>query len=90
MLGEDNVYINEVHNVVAIVKNFQEAAAVMQRIYEMFGVKSTITITYEGKGKVYFAPKTPVDKARALEWEKDHNIPSLPLNDPRKYLTGGH
>lgn len=90
MLGQNNVYINKVHNVVGIVKDFQEAGAVMQRIYEMFGVKSSLTVTYEGKGKVYFAPNTPVDKARALEWEQDHNSPTVLLDDPRKYLLGGH
>jgi hypothetical protein len=68
-------YINKMRNVVCEAPSMQEAPAIMQTIYAQFGVKSSVTITWEGKTKIYWDPKTPVDKAPALAYAKQAGLP---------------
>ena len=78
------VKVNAVHNVVAEVGDMQTAGAVLAHIYGSFGVKGSFMLTWDGKGKLYFDPKTPVDLAPALAYAKNAGLP--PPN-PRKYLA---
>jgi hypothetical protein len=78
------VKINAVHNVVAEVPDMPTGGAVLQTIYTQFGVKGSFMVTWEGKGKIYFDPKTPVETPIALAYAK---AAGLPLPDPRKYLA---
>ena len=88
MLGQDNVKINAMHNVVAYVQDMQEAAAVMQMIYEMFGVRGSFMVTWKGDGKLYFAPDTDVDKQAVLAYNNKHpELPPVNLSSPKLYLT---
>lgn len=88
MLGQDDVKINAMHNVVAYVHDMQEAAAVMQIIYEMFGVRGSFMITWKGDGKLYFAPETDVDKQAVLAYNNKHpELPPVNLSSPKLYLT---
>lgn len=88
MLGQDNVKINAMHNVVAYVHDMQEAAAVMQMIYEMFGVRGSFMVTWKGDGKLYFAPETDVDKQAVLAYNNKHpELPPVNLSSPKLYLT---
>lgn len=88
MLGQEDVKINAMHNVVAYVHNMQEAAAVMQMIYEMFGVRGSFMVTWKGDGKLYFAPETDVDKQAVLAYNNKHpELPPVNLSSPKLYLT---
>lgn len=88
MLGQDDVKINAMHNVVAYVHDMQEAAAVMQMIYEMFGVRGSFMVTWKGDGKLYFAPETDVDKQAVLAYDNKHpELPPVNLSSPKFYLT---
>ena len=88
MLGQDNVKINAMHNVVTYVHDMQEAAAVMQMIYEMFGVRGSFMVTWKGDGKLYFAPDTDVDKQAVLAYNNKHpELPPVNLSSPKLYLT---
>jgi len=69
------VKINAMKNVVAEVPDMQTAGAVLQKIYQAFGVKGSFMVTWEGKGKLYFDPKTPIDKAPALAYAKQAGLP---------------
>jgi len=69
------VKINAMRNVVAEVADMPTAGAVLQTIYQQFGVKGSFMVTREGKGKLYFDPKTPVDKAVALAYAKQAKLP---------------
>ena len=77
--------INAMRNVVCSVKDMQEAAALLQTIYEQFGVKGSFMVTWEGNGKVYFDPRTPVDTKMQIAYAKAHNL-ALPSTDPKKYI----
>jgi hypothetical protein len=77
-------YINKMQNVVCPVDSMQDGAALMQDIYQKFGVKSSVVITYEGLTKVYIDPKTPIDQKIALAYAK---AVGLPPPNPRKYLA---
>jgi hypothetical protein len=68
-------YINKMQNVVCEAPSMQEAPAIMQTIYAQFGMKSSVTITYEGKTKIYWDPRSPVDKAPALSYAKQAGLP---------------
>jgi hypothetical protein len=68
-------YVNKMNNVVVEVPTIQDAPAVMATIFQQFGVKSSVTITWEGKPKIYWDPKTPVDKAPALAYAKAAGLP---------------
>jgi hypothetical protein len=76
--------INAMSNVVAEVNDGQTAAAVLSTIYQQFGVKGSFMMTWEGKGKLYWAPDTPVDQAPMLAYAK---TAGLPPPNPRKYLA---
>jgi hypothetical protein len=76
--------INAMRNVVAEVKDGQTAAAVLSIIYQQFGVKGSFMMTWEGKGKLYWAPDTIVDQAPMLAYAK---AAGLPPPNPRKYLA---
>jgi hypothetical protein len=78
------VKINAMNNVVADVPDMQTASAVMSAIYQQFGVKSSFMMTWDGKGKLYWSPDTPVEQAPALAYAKNAGLP--PPN-PRKYLA---
>jgi len=69
------VKINAMKNVVAEVPDMPTAGTVLQKIYQMFGVKGSFMVTWEGKGKLYFDPKTPVDKPIALAYAKQAKLP---------------
>ena len=89
MLGQDDVKINAMHNVVAYVHDMQEAAAVLQRIYDYFGVRGSFMITWKGDGKLYFAPETDVDKQAVLDYENKHpTVAKIDFSSPKAYLTG--
>jgi hypothetical protein len=78
------VKINAVNNVVAEVPDMPTAGAVLQTIYTQFGVKGSFMVTWEGKGKLYFDPKTPVETPVALAYAK---ATGLPPPNPRRYLA---
>jgi hypothetical protein len=69
------VKINAVKNVVAEVPDMPTAGAALQKIYQMFGVKGSFMVTWEGKGKLYWDPKTPVEKPIALAYAKQAGLP---------------
>ena len=77
--------INAMKNVVAEVSDMPTAAAVLQKIYEQFGVKGSFMITWTGAGKLYWDPKTPVDTPVALAYAKAQGLPP-PSTDPKKYI----
>jgi hypothetical protein len=78
------VKINAMNNVVAEVQDMPTAGAVLQSIYNQFGVKGSFMVTWEGKGKIYFDPKTPIETPIALAYAK---ATGLPPPNPRKYLA---
>jgi hypothetical protein len=80
-------YVNKLHNVVCEAPSMQDAPAIMSAIYQSFGVKSSVTITWEGKVKIYWSPETPIDKAPALAYAKATGLPPPPLNNPRALLA---
>lgn len=91
MLGQDDVKINAMHNVVAYVHDMQEAGAVLQMIYEQFGIKGSFVLTWKGDGKLYFAPETDVDRKPVLEYDNKHPaLPKIDFSSPKAYLTGGN
>lgn len=77
--------INAMNNVVVSVGDMSEAASVLQIIYEQFGVKGSFMVTWEGNGKVYFDPRTPVDTKMQIAYAKAHNM-ALPSKDPRRLI----
>jgi hypothetical protein len=78
-------YVNKMNNVVVEVKDLPTMMAVMQKIYQAFGVRGSMVIPWDGNhGKIYYDPKTPVDKAVALAYAKATGLP--PVN-PRRYLA---
>jgi len=78
------VKVNAMKNVVAEVNDSQTAAAVLSTIYQQFGVKGSFMMTWDGKGKIYWAPDTPVDKAPVIAYA---NAAGLPPPNPRRYLA---
>jgi hypothetical protein len=78
------VKINAMNNVVAEVLNMQDAGAVLSTIYQQFGVKGSFMVTWKGSGKVYFDPRTPVERAPMLAYAK---AAGLPPTNPRRYLA---
>lgn len=78
------VKINAMKNVVAEVPDMPTAGSVLQTIYTQFGVKGSFMVTWEGKGKLYFDPKTPIESSVALAYAKAVGLP--PIN-PKKYLA---
>jgi hypothetical protein len=78
------VKVNAMNNVVAEVPDMPAAGAVLQTIYTQFGVKGSFMVTWEGKGKIYFDPKTPIETPVALAYAK---ATGLPPPNPRKYLA---
>jgi hypothetical protein len=70
-----SVKINAMKNVVAEVPDMPAAGAVLQKIYQAFGVKGSFMVTWEGKGKLYWDPRTPVDKSVALAYAKQTSLP---------------
>jgi hypothetical protein len=76
--------VNAMKNVVAEVSDMQTAGAVLSTIYQQFGVKGSFMMTWDGKGKLYWAPDTPVDKAPMLAYSK---AAGLPPPNTRKYLA---
>lgn len=75
--------INAMRNVVAEVPDMQTAGAALQTIYQQFGVKGSFMVTWEGKGKLYWAPDTPVDRRQAVSYA---NQMGLPPPDARRYM----
>jgi hypothetical protein len=78
------VKINKMNNVVAEAPDGPTASAVMSTIYQMFGVKSSIMLTWEGTCKIYWSPETKPDTAPVLAYSK---ATGLPPPNPRKYLA---
>jgi hypothetical protein len=77
-------YVNKLNNIVVEVKDMPTMMAVMQKIYTSFGLRGSMVIPWDGtKGKIYYDPKEPVDKAIALAYAK---ATGLPPPNPRKYL----
>ncbi|MGL5913589.1 MAG: hypothetical protein ACRCZB_05435 [Bacteroidales bacterium] len=77
--------INAMKNVVVEVSDMKTASAVLKTIYEQFGVKGSFMITWEGNGKVYFDPRTPVDKNVALAYANSVGI-LPPSQNPKIYI----
>jgi len=69
------VKINAMKNVVISVPDMPTAGTVMSTIYQMFGIKTSLTITWDGQGKVYADPRTPIDKPVALAYAKQAKLP---------------
>jgi hypothetical protein len=78
------VKINKMNNVVAEAPDGPTASAVMSTIYQMFGVKSSIMLTWEGTCKIYWSPETKPDTAPMLAYSK---ATGLPPPNSRKYLA---
>ena len=78
------VKVNAVRNVVAEVPDMPTAGAVLSTIYQQFGVKGSFMVTWEGKGKLYWDPATPVDQTQVVAYAKSAGLP--PPN-PKKYLA---
>jgi hypothetical protein len=78
------VKTNAMRNVVAECPDPATMTAVLQTIYTQFGVKGSMMVTWDGKGKVYFSPETPPEAPIALAYAKATGLP--PIN-PRKYLA---
>jgi hypothetical protein len=78
------VKINRMNNIVAEAPDGPTASAVMSTIYQMFGVKSSIMLTWEGTCKIYWSPETKPDTAPILAYSK---ATGLPPPNPRKYLA---
>jgi hypothetical protein len=77
-------YVNKMNNVVCFCPTMQDGAAILQDIYQKFGVKGSVTITYNGDTKVYFDPKTLMEMPVALAYAK---AAGLPPPNPRRYLA---
>lgn len=77
--------INAMRNVVAEVSDMKTAAAVLQTIYQQFGVKGSFMLTWTGAGKLYWDPNTPVDKGVAIAYAKAQGLPP-PSDNPRQYI----
>lgn len=77
--------INAMNNVVVSVADMSQAASVLQTIYEQFGIKGSFMVTWEGNGKVYFDPRTPVDTKMQIAYAKAHNM-ALPSKDPKRLI----
>jgi hypothetical protein len=78
------VKINAMKNVVAECPDPATMTAVLQTIYNQFGIKGSMMVTWDGKGKVYFDPRTPMEQPVALAYAK---ATGLPPPNPRKYLA---
>lgn len=78
------VKVNAMNNVVAEVPDMKVAGTVLQTIYQQFGVKGSFMVTWEGKGKLYWDPRTPVDRAVAISYA---NSVGLPPPSSRGYLA---
>jgi hypothetical protein len=76
--------INAMKNVVVECPDPATMTAVLQTIYNAFGVRGSMMITWDNKGKVYFSPETPPDSSVALAYAK---ATGLPPPNPRKYLA---
>lgn len=77
--------INAMNNVVVSVADMSQAASVLQTIYEQFGIKGSFMVTWEGNGKVYFDPRTPIDTKMQIAYAKTHNM-ALPSKDPKRLI----
>lgn len=77
--------INAMKNVVVSVKDMAEAGAVLETIYQQFGIKGSFMVTWEGNGKIYFDPRTPVDTKMQIAYAKAHNM-ALPSTDPKRLI----
>lgn len=77
--------INAMKNVVAEVPDMQTAGAVLQTIYQQFGIKGSFMLTWTGSGKLYWDPKTPMDKPVALAYAKAQGLPPPSMN-PQQYI----
>jgi hypothetical protein len=76
--------INAMKNVVAECPDPATMTAVLQTIYSQFGIKGSMMVTWDGKGKVYFDPRTPLEMPVALTYAK---ATGLPPPNPHKYLA---
>jgi hypothetical protein len=78
-------YVNKMNNVVVEVKDLPTMMAVMQKIYQAFGVRGSMVIPWDGtRGKIYYDPKTPVETSVALAYAK---ATGLPPPNPRRCLA---
>ena len=77
--------INAMKNVVCEVPDMQTAGAVLQTIYNQFGVKGSFMLTWTGSGKLYWDPKTPVDTNVALSSARARGLPP-PRSNPKHYI----
>jgi len=78
------VKVNAMRNVVAEAPDSPTASAVATIIYQMFGVKCSFMLTWEGNMKLYWSPDTRPDQAPMLTYAKSAGLP--PVN-PRRYLS---
>jgi hypothetical protein len=76
--------INAMKNVVVECPDPATMTAVLQTIYNSFGVRGSMMITWDNKGKVYFSPETPPDSSVAIAYARATGLPSP---NPRKYLA---
>jgi hypothetical protein len=77
-------YINKMNNIVCPVPSMEDGAMLMQDIWNKWGIKTSVVITFEGLTKVYIDPKVKPDMKVALAYAK---ATGLPPPNPRKYLT---
>jgi hypothetical protein len=78
-------YINKLGNVVVEVKDLPTMMAVMQKIYQSFGVRGSMVIPWDGlRGKVYYDPKEKPNQANVIAYAR---ATGLPPPNPHKYLA---
>jgi hypothetical protein len=71
-----DAYVNKMNNVVCPTKTMADASAVLQYAYEAFGVQGNAFINFTGQEiKLYFDPRQPQDKAKALSYAKAVGLP---------------
>jgi hypothetical protein len=79
-----NPYINKMNNIVCPVPSMEDGAMLMQDIFNKWGVRPSVVITYEGQTKIYIDPKVKPDMKVALAYA---NAVGLPPPNPHKYLA---
>jgi hypothetical protein len=79
-----NPYINKMNNIVCPVPSMEDGAMLMQDIFNKWGVKSSVVITYEGLTKIYIDPKVKPDMKVAVAYA---NAVGLPPPNPHKYFA---
>jgi hypothetical protein len=76
-------YINKMNNIVCPVPSMEDGAMLMQDIFNKWGVKSSVVITYEGQTKIYIDPKVKPNMKVAIAYA---NAVGVPPPNPNRYF----